>query len=158
MNLNPPALWLLFCFQQHFFQKNIIVCNMGFNHHTAHLICNEMGFPRARKFTTRYQYHMENHVRDKTYPYHIGQIIWLISYESYDMTELIWPISYWQIFSLTWFSIWYWYLVVNFLARGKPISLQIKWAVWWLKPILQTIIKFLEYLGVEMPKIRLFTG
>ena len=36
---------------------------MGFNHHTAHLICNEMGFPRAREFTTRYQYHMENHVR-----------------------------------------------------------------------------------------------
>jgi len=57
----------------------VTVCNMGFNHHTAHLVCNEMGFPRARKFTTRYQYHMENHVRYKN----------PISYCSYDMKHMI---------------------------------------------------------------------
>ena len=67
---------------------------MGFNHHTAHLICNEMGFPRARKFTTRYQYHTENHVRDKICPYHIGHIILVISYRSYDIGDIISVISY----------------------------------------------------------------
>ena len=75
-------------------------------------------------------------------PNYMANIIWLISCDSYAMSHMIWPIWYEQIFSLTWFSIWYWYLVVNFLARGKPISLQIKWAVWWLNPILQTIIFF----------------
>ena len=54
---------------------------MGFNHHTAHLICNQMGFPRARKFTTRYQYHMENHVRYQN----------PISHGLYDMKYMIWP-------------------------------------------------------------------
>ena len=75
-------------------------------------------------------------------PNYMANIIWLISCDSYAMSHMIWPIWYEQIFSLTWFSIWYWYLVVNFLARGKPISLHIKWAVWWLNPILQTIIFF----------------
>ena len=81
MNLNQPArrgqpacCVVALMFSAKFFQKNIIVCNMGFDHHTAHLICNEMGFPRARKFTTRYQYHMENHVRD-TNQYHIDHMI-----------------------------------------------------------------------------------
>ena len=82
---------IAFLFLPTFFQKNIIVCNMGFNHHTAHLICNEMGFPRARKFTTRYQYHMENHVRDNN-QYHIDHNMIIISYGSYDIAHIIWSL------------------------------------------------------------------
>ena len=72
------------------FQKSIIICNMGFNHHTAYLICNEMGFPRARNFTTRYQYHMQNHVRDKLCPYDMGHMTSVKSYGSYDIAYMIW--------------------------------------------------------------------